>query len=235
MFLSERRLGAFTNEVRTEVDHDGPLAPEPEVILMEIVRHTRPTLTVSLSERSEILLRSLNADANDRLEESTNSVLFDVIGVAVGLSDGRDFDLSDTVSEASLIPIPKLHSLTLATNIVAPALATHENLHHAANRRSESRIGSDLLTLICGERFGGGREQLDSVLALHVRASVVAEESGLRAHSIRLRAATNHIAIDAAHDRVHDGANGNETRVERSLAHGYQYTRRGRTLQTLLF
>ena len=46
MFLSERRLGAFTNEVRTEVDHDGPLAPEPEVILMEIVRHTRPTLTV---------------------------------------------------------------------------------------------------------------------------------------------------------------------------------------------
>jgi hypothetical protein len=34
---------------------------------------------------------------------------------------------------------------------------------------------------------------------------------------------------------VREGANGDKTRIERSLAHGYQYTRRGRTLQTLLF
>ena len=201
---------------------------------MQIVRHRTLTLE-HFTQPAEVLLRSLGAESDDGPVKGANSALLNHASITLELGIRRHFDLSDTVSDASLIPVPKLHSPTLAVNIVAPAFATHENLHHAAHRRSESRIGSDLLTLIRSKRFRGRREQLDPVLALHVGPRIVAEERGLRAHSIRLGTATNDVVIHAAHDRVREGANGDETRIERSLAHGYQYTRRGRTLQTLLF
>ena len=205
---------------------------------MKIVRHTRigaPRRTKTL----EVALSTLRGEAQNGAVQIANSRLRNEIGFLHLFGGHTDLQLADTISERGLVSPPNLLRHTHPTiSRGRVAKARSDEAHHTAHRRGESRIGSDLLTLIRGERFAGGVEQLDTVLTLAIRASVVVVEHRLRARTITDGFAGQVVAIDATHDRVRKGASGNVTRAKLAiggLAHGYQYTRRGRTLQTLLF
>lgn len=217
-------VAALLHDVSAEVDHDGTLAPEPKVLGVQIVRHARSANTVARTELPVTTLRTRDAQLDERDEHLAHTGVHTTrtanrSDASLAIVIVGDFDLADSVGQTSLIPPhhdgADAHPHTVA---IEAAHLQHRHLHHAPHRRREARFGCDLLTLVRGERFTRGAEQLDAVLAGVIRARIVAEEGGLRAASI-LADAADRVFVNAAEGRVIVGANGTILGVEWSGSH----------------
>ena len=179
---------------------------------MQIGSHARRMALVLRPERTITDLRTLDAQTDESEVHTANAGVHhfavDPHGIGFAIERVGHFRLADSVGQTSLIP-PQRFGVERTNDL---------HLHHAAHRRSESCIGGDLLTLESGKRFTRSLEQLDSVLALHVRARVVTQEGGLRATPVFTQTAER-VFIDATHDRIGVGANGTILGVEWSGSH----------------
>ncbi len=198
-------LAGLLNDVVTEVDDNGALAPETDVVTVQIVNHA-PRTTANRTERLSVDLRASRAETTHQLVQLASTPLRDHAEGRIRhlFHVPRHFHRFDTdgVRHASLIPPTEDGGANIPILLPIVHHTGMREAHHAAHRRSSASVGGNLLTLVRGERLRNIGKQLDAVFTRRIRAGVVANERRLRASAGEAQRRIAHVVIDRAHDRV---------------------------------